>query len=131
MLLISLLVLHAPILQANHTDSCELTAHNFCINSCKIDVVNNSSNYQECLLENQELEFAEAQEVCADIVSGAFAMCEDSQNTGVNSCTVARISTSCSVADATAIPTLSEWGMILLMMILGFVGYRKSLKMER
>ena len=33
--------------------------------------------------------------------------------------------------DSVPIPTLSEWAMILLMMLLGFVGYRKSLKMER
>ena len=30
-----------------------------------------------------------------------------------------------------SIPTLSEWAMILLMMMLGFVGYRKSLEMQR
>jgi len=29
------------------------------------------------------------------------------------------------------IPTLSEWAMIILMMMLGFVGYRKSLEMQR
>ncbi len=30
-----------------------------------------------------------------------------------------------------AIPTLSEWAMIILMIMIGFVGYRKSLEMQR
>ncbi len=36
-----------------------------------------------------------------------------------------------SVSGPNPIPTLSEWAMIILMMVLGFVGYRKSLEMER
>ncbi len=35
------------------------------------------------------------------------------------------------VQSPNAIPTLSEWAMIILMMMLGFIGYRKSLEMQR
>ncbi len=131
MLLISWLALYAPILQADHTDACELAAHNVCIDSCKADVVADpdlAEEYDECRT-STPFPSPELDEQCAAEKFGAgFAACQDSQNTDVNSCTVAGISTSCTVADATAIPTLSEWGMILLIMVLGFVGYRKSLK---
>ena len=35
------------------------------------------------------------------------------------------------VSGSNPIPTLSEWAMIMLMMMMGFVGYRKSLEMQR
>lgn len=95
MMLISWLVLHAPTLHADHTDSCENAAHNFCINSCDADVIN-SAAYQACRvpLIGALLE-ADISIVCRDVLSSEFAMCQSSGNAGVTTCTTARILTSC------------------------------------
>ncbi len=125
MLLINLLVLHAPILQAGDLLQCEQDCRNLCNQPC-IEAV---PTVQECLRDNPTL----PPPACISQFNIGVALCESVVTEVEMACeSTCKVATSCLVADTTnPIPTLSEWGMILLMMVLGFVGYRKSLKMER
>jgi hypothetical protein len=125
MLLISLLVLHAPILQAGDLLQCEQDCRNLCNQPC-VEAV---PTVQECLVANPSfpppvcvIKFNTGVALCESVVTEVEMACESS----------CKVATSCLVSDTTnPIPTLSEWAMILLIMVLGFVGYRKSLEMER